>query len=69
MTKGSPITNADLISKLLQKAQEVSQTPVTHCRGHKGTSSDIALGNEKADQQAKKAAAIETPECQLSYSL
>ena len=31
-TKGSPITNADLISKVLQKAQEVSQTAVVHPR-------------------------------------
>ena len=65
MTKGSPITNADLISKLLQKAQEVSQMAVIHCQGHRGPSSDTALGNEEADWQAKGAAATETPECQL----
>ncbi|XP_042526483.1 uncharacterized protein LOC122100192 [Dipodomys spectabilis] len=55
-TKGTPITNASLILKLLEAASLPQQVAVIHCRGHQTGLDAITVGNSKADREAKLAA-------------
>ncbi|KAK1342131.1 hypothetical protein QTO34_016888 [Cnephaeus nilssonii] len=48
-TKGSPIINARLITRLLDALQLPSQVAIMHCRGHQTDSSMVTRGNAQAD--------------------
>lgn len=52
-TKGSPIINATLITRLLEALQLPSQVAIIHCRGHQTDSSLITQGSIKADAVAR----------------
>lgn len=52
-TKGTPITNASLINKLLQALSLPAQVAIVHCRGHQSSEDLVARGNNKADHTAR----------------
>ncbi|KAK1346471.1 LOW QUALITY PROTEIN: hypothetical protein QTO34_000327 [Cnephaeus nilssonii] len=48
-TKGSPIINTRLITRLLDALQLPSQVAIVHCQGHQTDSSMVTWGNAHAD--------------------
>ena len=48
-TKGSPISNAALIAKLLEAISQPTQVAILLCKGHQTTQDTVSLGNNKAD--------------------
>lgn len=55
ITSGFPITNTNLILKLLQDTRFPKAAAITHCKGHQPDTGLIALGS-KADREARRAA-------------
>ena len=51
-TKGSPISNAPLITKLLEAISQPTQAAILHCKGLQTTHDTVSLGNNRADQVA-----------------
>ena len=55
-TQVSPIKYGDQILRLLEAVHLSTEVSVTHCKGHKKRSMEVARGNQAADQAAKRAA-------------
>ena len=60
-TKGSPISNAPLITKLLEAISQPTQVAILHCKGHQMTHDTVSLGNNRADQVARQIALQQGP--------
>ena len=60
-TKGSPISNAPLIAKLLEATSQPTQVAILHCKGHQTTHDTVSLDNNKADQMARQIALQQGP--------
>ena len=60
-TKGSPISNAPLIAKLLEAISQPTQVAILHYKGHQTTHNMVSLGNNKADQVARQIALQQGP--------
>ena len=55
-TRGSPIKYGDQILILLEAVHLPTEVSVSHCKGHQKGSTEVARGNQAADQVAKRAA-------------
>ena len=55
-TWGSPIKYGDQIPRLLEAAHLPTEVSVSHCKGHQKGSTEVAWGNQPANQAAKRAA-------------
>ena len=55
-TWGSPIKYGDQILRLLEAVHLPTEVSVSHYRGHQKRSTEVAWGNQAADQAAKRAA-------------
>ena len=55
-TRGSPIKYGDQILRLLEAVHLPTEVSVSHCKGHQKGSTEVAQGNQAADQAAKRAA-------------
>ena len=55
-TRGSPIKYGGQILRLLEAVFLPSKVLVSHYKGHQKGSTEVTLGNQAADQAAKKAA-------------
>ena len=55
-TRGSPIKYGDQILRLLGAVHLPTEVSVFHCNGHQKRSTEVARGNQAADQAAKRAA-------------
>ena len=55
-TRGSPIKYGDQILRLLEAVHLPTEVSVSHCKGHEKGSTEVARGNQAADQAAKRAA-------------
>ena len=55
-TQGFPIKYDDQILRLLEAVHLPTEFSVSHCKGHKKGSMEVARGNQAADQGAKTAA-------------
>ena len=55
-TGGLPIKNVDQILRLLEAVHLPSEVSVSHCKGYQKGSTEVARGNQAADQAAKRAA-------------
>ena len=55
-TRGSPIMYGDQILRLLEAVHLPPEVSVSHCKGHQKGSTEVARGNETADQAANRAA-------------
>ena len=55
-TRGSPIKYGDQILRLLEAVHLPTKVSVSHCKGHQKGSTEVAQGNQAADQAAKRAA-------------
>ena len=55
-TRGSPIKYGDPILRLLEAVHLPTEVSVSHCKGHQKGSTEVARGNQAADQVAKRAA-------------
>ena len=55
-TRGSPIKCGDQILRLLETVHLPTEVSVSHCKGHQKGSTEVAQGNQAADQAAKRAA-------------
>ena len=55
-TRGSPIKYDDQILKLLEAVHLPTEVSVSPCKGHQKGSTEVAWGNQAADQAAKRAA-------------
>ena len=60
-TKGSPISNAPLIAKLLEAISQPTQVAILHCKRHQMTRDTVSLDNNKADQMARQIALQQGP--------
>ena len=60
-TKGSPVSNAPLIAKLLEAISQPTQVAILHYKGHETTHNTVSLGNNKADQVAGQIALQQGP--------
>ena len=56
VTQGSPIKYGDQILRLLEAVHLPTEVSVSHCKGQQKGSTEVAWGNQAADQAAKKAA-------------
>ena len=56
ITRGSPIKYGDQILRLLEAVHLPTEVSVSHCKGHRKRSMEVAQGNQAADQAAKRAA-------------
>ena len=54
-TWGSPIKYDDQILRLLEAVHLPTGVSVSHCKGHQKGSTEVARGNQAADQAAKRA--------------
>ena len=54
-TRGSPIKYGDQILQLLEAVHLPTEVSVSHCKGHQKGSTEVARGNQAADQAAKRA--------------
>ena len=52
----SPIRYGDQIFRLLEEVHLPAEVSVSHCKGHQKGSTEVARGNQAADQAAKRAA-------------
>ena len=64
-----PIKYGAGISHLIEVVQKPKQAAVVHCRGHQKGTPQISQGNDRAYQEAKKAALVPTTEMALIPSL
>ena len=55
-TRGSPVRYGDQILRLLEAVHLPTEVSVSHCKGHRKGSTEVARGNQAADQTAKRAA-------------
>ena len=55
-TQGSPIKCGDQILRLLEAVHLPTEVSVSYCKGHQKGSTEVAWGNQAADQAAKRAA-------------
>ena len=55
-TRGSPVEYGDQIFRLLEAVHLPSEVLVSHCKGHQKGSTEVAQGNQVANQVAKRAA-------------
>ena len=55
-TRGSPIKYGDQILRLLEEVHLPTEVSVAHCKGHQKGRTEVAQGNQTADQAAKRAA-------------
>ena len=55
-TRGSPIKYSAQILRLLEAVHLPTEVSVSHCKGHQKGSTEVAQGNQAADQAAKRAA-------------
>ena len=55
-TRGSPIKYGDQILQLLEAVHLPTKVSVSHCKGHQKGSTEVARGNQAANQAAKRAA-------------
>ena len=55
-TRWSPIKHGDQILKLLEAVRLPTEVSASHCKGHQKGSTEVARGNQAADQAAKRAA-------------
>ena len=55
-TRGSPTKYGDHILRLLEAVHLPTEVSVSHCKGHEKGSTEVARGNQAADQAAKRAA-------------
>ena len=53
---GSPIKYGDQILRLLEAVHLPTEVSVSHCKGHRKGSTEVAWGNQAADQASKRAA-------------
>ena len=51
----SPIKYADQILKLLESVHLPTEVSISHCRGHQKQSTEVAWGNQPANQEPKRA--------------
>ena len=51
-----PQSNGDQILRLLEAVHLPAEVSVSHCKGHQKGSTEVARGNQAADQAAKRAA-------------
>ena len=59
-TQGSPIKYGDQILTLLEAVHLPAEVSVSRCKGHQKGSTEVARGNQAADQAAKRAALLNT---------
>ena len=55
-TQMSPIKYGDQILRLLEEVHLPNEVSVSHCKGHHKESTEVAWGDQAADQAAKRAA-------------
>ena len=55
-TRGSPLKYGDQILRLLEAVHFPIEVSVSHCKGHQKGSTEVAQGNQAANQAAKRAA-------------
>ena len=55
-TQGSPVNYGDQILRHLEAVYLPTELSVTHCKGHQKRSTEVAQGNQAANQAAKRAA-------------
>ena len=55
-TRGSPVKYADKILRLLEADHLPTEVSVSHCKGHQKGSTEVARGNQAADEAGKRAA-------------
>ena len=55
-TRGSPIRYGDQIVRLLEAVHLPPEVSVSHCKGHQKGDTEVAQGNQAADQAARRAA-------------
>ena len=55
-TRGSPIKYGDQILRLLEAVHLPTEVSVSHCKGHQKGNTEVARGNQAADQAARRAA-------------
>ena len=55
-TRGSPIKYGDQILRLLEAVHLPTEVSVSHCKGHQKGNTEVARGNQAANQEAKRAA-------------
>ena len=53
---GSPVKYGDQILRLLEAVRLPTEVSVSHCKGHQKGSTEVAQGNQAANQAAKRAA-------------
>ena len=53
---GSPIKCGDQILRLLEAVHLPAEVSVSHCKGHQKGNTEVARGNQAANQEAKRAA-------------
>ena len=54
--RGSPIKYGDQILRLLEAVHLPAEVSVSHCKGHQKGSTEVARGNQAADEAARRAA-------------
>ena len=54
-TQGSPIKYGDQILRLLEAVHLPNEVSVSHCKGHQKGGTEVARGNQEAEQAAKRA--------------
>ena len=55
-TRGSPIKYGDQMLRFLEEVHLPAEVSVSHCEGHHKGNTEVARGNQAADQAAKRAA-------------
>ena len=55
-TQGSPVKCGDQILRVLETVHLPTEVSVSHCKGHHKGSTEVARGNQAANQAAKRAA-------------
>ena len=55
-TQGSPIKYSDQILRLLEAVHLHTEVSVSHCKGHQKGNTEVARGNQAADQAARRTA-------------
>ena len=56
ITRGSPIKCGYQILRVLEAVHLPTEVSVSHCKGHQKGSTEVARGNQAANQAAKRAA-------------
>ena len=55
-TRGSSVKYGDQILRLFEAVHLPTEISVSHCKGHQKGSTEVARGNQAADQAARRAA-------------